>query len=469
MTELDESINAPPLSPVVLPPMPSRFTSLRQLLVLAAPVLAEHVLHMAVGWNDTYLANHLSDHQADAGAAVGTIQYIFWFLGLFAAAIGVGSTALIARATGSRTRRTVNSVCGQSILFAVSLGIILGALLFIFASPIANLTRLQGPAHDFALQYLRVLSPSVPFLIVMFVASACLRGAGDTLTPGIAMIVVDLVNIAFSWGLTRGLWGMPRMGFAGIAIGTVIAYIAGGLLQFGVLWFGRGKIKLHLHRLRPHWVDMKRILRIGLPNGIGDTLNFIANFVLVMVINQTDPTSNSSAAHNIAIRVESLSYMSGFAIAVAATTLVGQALGEKNPRKAERSAYFAFFVGGGFMALMGIAFIFLGRYPVGLLADEPTVRHLATRCLFITGFCQAGFAAAIIFGGALRGAGDTISVMFLQLASILVIRLGGVLIVGLWLRMGLAAIWVVLAGELVVRGALIYGRFLNGGWKRVQV
>jgi putative MATE family efflux protein len=465
MTDIAEQNDA-----ITAPSLPTQHLgSLRQLIMLATPVLAEHVLHIAVGWNDTYLANHLPTHQAEAGAAVGTIQYIFWFFGLFASAIGVGSTALIARATGARMRRTVNSICGQSILFALIFGTILGALLLIFSSPIANVTRLQGLAHNYALQYLRVLSPSLPFLIVMFVANACLIGSGDTLTPATSMIVVDLVNITFSWGLTRGLWGLPKLGFSGIAIGTVIAYIVGGLLQFFVLYSGRGKIKLHAHRLRPHWVNMKRILRIGLPSGIGDALNFLVNFVLIMVINQTDSTSNSSAAHNIAIRVESISYMSGFAIAVAATTMVGQALGEKNPQKAERTAYFAYAVGGSFMALMGIAFIFFGRYPAMLLADEPVVRHLATHCLFITGFCQAGFAAAIIFGGALRGAGDTISVMFLQLASILTIRLGGVLIVGLWLHWGLAAIWVVLASELVVRGALIYSRFAHGGWKSIKV
>lgn len=469
MPQIDEPINAEPLSPGAPAPLGPRSASLRQVLLLAAPVLVEHLLHIAVGWNDTYLANHLPTHQAEAGAAVGTIQYLFWFFGLFASAIGVGSTALIARATGARMRRTVNSICGQSILFALVFGITLGSLLFIFAYPLAEITRLHGLAHDYALQYLRVLAPSLPFLIVMFVANACLIGSGDTLTPAISMVVVDLVNITFSWGLTRGLWGMPKLHFIGIAIGTVIAYIAGGLLQFSVLWFGHGKIKLHAHRLRPHLADMKRILRIGIPNGVGDILNFLVNFVLIMVINQTDPTSNSSAAHNIAIRVESISYMTGFAIAVAATTLVGQALGEKNPGKAERTAYFAYAVGGGFMALMGIAFILFGKYPAMFLADEPVVRHLAARCLFITGFCQAGFAAAIIFGGALRGAGDTMSVMYLQLASILTLRLGGVLIVGLWLHWGLVAIWVVLASELAVRGILIYSRFANGGWKRVEV
>lgn len=442
---------------------------LRQLIFLAMPVLAEHVLHMAVGWNDTYLANHLPSNQAAAGAAVGTIQYLFWFLGIFASAIGVGSTAVIARASGARHRRMANSACGQSMLFALIFGTGLGLLMLVFAGPLANVTRLHGIAHDYAFQYLRILAPSVPFLIVMFVANACLVGAGDTLTPAVSMILVDLVNIFFSWGFSHGIWGMPNLGFDGIAIGTVIAYIAGGLLQCSVLLIGRGGIKLHPHRLRPDWLDMKRILRIGLPSGLGDSINFAANFVLIMVINQTDASSVSSAAHNIAIRVESLSFLSGFAVSIAATTLVGHALGEKNPRKAEHTAYLAYAVGGGFMIFMGILFIFFGHYPASFLGDEPLVRQLAARCLFITGFCQFGFAASIIFGGALRGAGDTVWVMILQLISVVVVRLCGVLIVGLWLRLGLVAIWIVLASELVVRGSLIYARFLQGGWKKIEV
>jgi putative MATE family efflux protein len=441
----------------------------KQLLWLALPVLAEHVLHMAVGWNDTYLANHLPHEAVAAGAAVGTVQYMLWFLGLFAGAIGTGSTAIIARAIGAKHRRLANSVCGQSVLFALILGTALGVFLFAFAVPLARLTGLHDAGYDFALTYLRLLAPSVPFLVVMFVANACLRGAGDTLTPAVSMVVVDVVNLFFSWGFTFGRFGLPEMGFEGIAVGTVIAYVVGGVLQFAVLVRGRGGIQLHLHRLRPHYLDLKRILRIGVPSGFGDLLNWVANFVLIWVVNSTDTTNASSAAHNIAIRIESVSYMTGFAVAVAATTMVGQSLGMKRPRRAERCAYLAYAVGGGFMTLMGVLFIFFGRYPAMLFSDDPTVIDLTTRCLRITGFCQAGFAAAIVFGGALRGAGDTMSVLYLNLFSVMLLRLGGVLIVGLWLRMGLTAIWVVLAAELFVRGALIYVRFVQGGWKKVEV
>src|SRR5438034_11821339 len=100
-------------------------TLLRQLIALAVPVLAEHVLHILVGLNDTYLANHLPTHKAEATAAVGTISYVFWFLGLLSGAIGTGSTAIIARAVGSRHRRRANSACGQSVLFAVFVGVAL--------------------------------------------------------------------------------------------------------------------------------------------------------------------------------------------------------------------------------------------------------------------------------------------------------------------------------------------------------
>src|SRR5438270_13588678 len=80
----------------------------KQMWALAIPVLAENALHMLVGINDTYLANKLPQDAAAAGAAVGTITYFIWFFGLLVAAVGTGSTAIIARAKGARHRRQAN-------------------------------------------------------------------------------------------------------------------------------------------------------------------------------------------------------------------------------------------------------------------------------------------------------------------------------------------------------------------------
>lgn len=440
------------------------------LLWLALPVLAEQILHMAVGMVDTYLALNLPADHAQAAAAVGTISSFVWFIGLIVGAVGTGSTAIIARATGAKHRRLANSVAGQSVTAVLAAGLVTGVVLYVLAGPATAVTGLPPAARQFAESYLRILAPGLPFLMLTFIANACQRGAGDTLTPAIVMIVVDVVNVFFSFALTYGWWGFPTWGFDGIAAGTVLAYVVGGLLQAVVLLSGLSKVRLFVHRLRPHWHTMKRILRIGLPSGLENLLGWGAHFIVLVIINTLDPTSRMPAAHRNAVVIEAASYLVGFAFATATAATVGQALGRRNPRLAQRAAYAAYGMAGSFMGLMGLFFIFFGHYPARWMSpQDPVIIDMTTRCLFITGFCQTGFAAAMVFSGALRGAGDTRAAMAANLTSVLGIRLLGVLIVGYWLRMSLSAVWVVLSAELFLRGCIVYVRFLQGRWRQVEV
>jgi Na+-driven multidrug efflux pump len=161
--------------------------------------------------------------------------------------------------------------------------------------------------------------------------------------------------------------------------------------------------------------------------------------------------------------------MMGFAVAAAVATMVGQSLGMNRSRRATRCAYVGYALGGGIQIAAGIVFILFGGYLARLFSEDPLVQSLTTRCLFITGFIQSGFAAAMIFGGALRGAGDTMAVMYLTLVNLFGVRLLGVFIVARVLKLDLAAVWMVLAGELMIRGAVIFGRFVHGGWKKISV
>jgi putative MATE family efflux protein len=442
---------------------------LRELVWLALPVWAENVLHMAVGFNDTYLASHLPANAAAATAAVGTVTYVLWLLGLIAGAIGTGSTAIIARAVGAKHQRLANSVCGQTITFSALCGTAVALLLIVLAVPTARATGLTGESYGFALYYIRILALSVPFLILMLAANACLRGAGDSVTPAIAMIVVDVVNMFFSFALTRGWFGLPVMGFRGIAIGTVIAYVAGGLIQFGVLTSGRAKLRLFLHRLRPHWDTMRRVLRIGLPSGAESLLVWIAQFSIIIIINKLDVTNVVAAAHIITVRIEAISYMTGMAVATAAATVVGQSLGMRNPHRATRAAHLSYAIGGGLMSIAGVCFILFRHQLAHFLTNDPAIMNLTASCLLITAFAQPGFAGSLVYAGALRGAGDTFVVMIVNLASVIGIRFVGVVIVTLVLGFGLPAVWVILAGELSLRGLFVFVRFRHGGWKHVEV
>ncbi len=448
----------------------------RVVLALALPALAEQIFNFLVGLNDTWLANNLppaplgKDIAPAATAAVGTISYLLWFVGLIVSAVGTGSTALIARARGARHKSLANSVCGQSIAAGAVLGLALGAVLYQWAELWISVTGLSADARVFALSYLRMLAVSLPFMTVMFVANACLRGAGDTLTPAIAMILVNIINMAFSFGLTFGWWGLPRMGFDGIAAGTVIAYIVGGVIQFIVLISGRARLRLHWHRLRPHWHTIRRVLRIGVPAGFEGLLTWVAQFTIVIIINGMDRSNIAPAAHLNAVKIEAFSYLPGWAFATAAATLVGQSLGMNDPRRARRGTYIAFATGGAIMTVCGLLFIFFGgTFARWMLPSQPAIAALTARCLFVTGFIQTGFAASMIFSGALRGAGDTMVVMGINLFSTIGLRLAGVLVAVFYFKLGLVAVWCILAGELFIRGVMVWLRFEQGGWKHIEV
>src|SRR3954467_7314352 len=85
------------------------------LLCLTGPILAENLLHLLVGFTDTWLAGHLREGPKQATAAVGSVAYILWLVNLLASAIAAGATAIVARAIGAKHKRLASSVCGQSI------------------------------------------------------------------------------------------------------------------------------------------------------------------------------------------------------------------------------------------------------------------------------------------------------------------------------------------------------------------
>lgn len=453
---------------------------LRPLALLAIPVFIEHTLHVVVGVTDTYLANTLvatagltdaalaaaRATNAAAGTAVGSVSYLLWFIGLVVSAVGTGATAIIARAYGSQHRRLANKVCGQSILLAGVLGLLTAAGLYAMSGPLTTLIGLTGSSADLFGQYLRVLVIGVPFSTVMFTANACLRGSGDTVAPAAVMVVVDVVNVIFSVALTHGAFGYDGFGFMGIAYGTTLAYVVGGVLQFGVLLSGRRTLRLHLHRLRPEWLTMKRVLRIGLPSGAEGLLWWVANFAVIRSVNHLG--DNAATAHSLAVRVESFSFMSGLAVGTAVATLVGQSLGAGDPLRARRVAYVGYAAGGGIMAFAGLTFIGFSEWWARLFTHDPAVQKLTAECLFLTGFIQCGMAATIIFGSALRGAGDTVAAMLASLSSVVVLRCVGVTVIGM-MGASLRQIWMLLCIELVCRGLLLFARFRTGRWMTARV
>ena len=436
----------------------------RQVLRLALPATAEQMLAMMVGIVDTFLVGHLG---AESLAAVGLANQWIFLSGTFFGAVGTGSTALIARFTGAREPDKANQVLRQSVLLGVLIGVAALVLGLSLARPAVMLLGARGEVVGLSSTYLRIVSGALILAPLMYLGNASLRGAGDTQTPLRIMMVVNAVNIVVAVTAINGLFGVPKMGVAGSALGAATAQVTGGVLVTAVLLRGRGQIRLRLDQMRLDWDVIRRITRVGLPTGVENLLFRIGNMAYVSVLASLGV--KAYAANQVAINAWSLSFMPGFGFAVAATTLVGQALGAKEPKAAEQHGYTSYWMGAGLMAAMGLMFVLFPAQIMGFFTNDAEVIAVGTMPLRVMGLAQPFLAAAMIFAGALRGAGDTRFPMIITAAAIWLIRLPMAYVLGVMLGWGLVGAWTAMSLDMVMRGALNFWRFRGGRWKSIAV
>ncbi|UCC62452.1 MAG: MATE family efflux transporter, partial [Anaerolineae bacterium] len=346
-------------------------------------------------------------------------------------------------------------------------GLVAVALVLPLAEPAVALMGAEPEALAQGATYLRVASLAFPLSALMFVGNACLRGAGNTRTTMMVMAVVNLLNIGVAWTAINGPFGLPKLGVAGSALGATVGRSVGGLLVVIILLRGRSGLKLNLRRWRPDLEIARRVLRVGLPTG-GERLGMRLGMMVFMRVIAGLGTV-AVAAHAVALRAESLSFMPGFGFAVAGTTLVGQGLGARDPGRAERSGYLTYQMALSLMAVMGLGFIFFPRPLIGLFTDDSAVIQMAVTPLRIVGFVQPLLAAAMVFPGCLRGAGDTRFPMVVTSVTIWAIRVSAAAVLGLWLGLGLTGAWLGMATDLATRGIVFFLRFRGGRWKLMKV
>ena len=183
-------------------------------------------------------------------------------------------------------------------------------------------------------------------------------------------------------------------------------------------------------------------------------------------------TDGLMGAHVIGIRLESLSFLPGVAVGIAAATLTGQALGRGDAAGAERAIRLCWALAATVMGAMGLAFLLIPETLAWVMAPGDAmaaVRARAVPLLMICGPIQVFFATYLVLSQALRGAGDTRGPMTITYLSTFLVRLPAAWLLGVTLDYGLTGVWFALCGELVVRGTLYCLRFRGGAWKTVRV
>ncbi len=463
-----------------LRPVTEEQGNLRPLFRLAIPVLCEQLLVLAVSMSDHIITGKYLD--TPHLAAINSAAYLLWLsYGIFSF-IAIGSTAMVARFVGAGREASARRVVNQSMVVGGGLAVFAAVFWWLGADAIIGLLRLEGETAELAGQYMRIVMAGVPFIMLAAVGIACFRGAGDMVIGMVIMGLVNTVNCLVSWSLVLGLGPLPQLGWRGIAWGTFAGYVVGGLLVVALLMAGRSGLHLEFRRMKPDFPMIRRLLRVGIPGGLDMMTVIGCQLWFLSLVNHLGTLA--AAAHGLTLRIESTGYIPGAAFQLAATTLAGQFLGAKDPKRAASSVLTALFFGGGFMTFMGVLyFVFASELPyVFLKSSQTEVAATAAPLLRIVSLAMPSLAVMMIVAGGLRGAGDTRWPMAISLVGFLGVRIPGTYILAFsevaipgtsivfpGFGMGIVGAWIALVVDVNLRALLLGARFWHGGWKRVQV
>ncbi len=436
----------------------------RGVWTLAWPSVIEQSLLTLIGLVDIYIVGHLG---AAALAGVGLGGQVLNLVAALFGAIGVGTTALVARSIGAQEPGEANRLLRQALLLALVLGAAVALAGWLLAEPII---RLLGAAPEVVVTgtaWLQTVASSFALIGVLLVGNAALRGAGDTRSPLLVMLVVNVINVAVAWPLTRGAFGLPALGVVGSGLGAASGQIFGGLMVLALLARGRGPLQLGLKLAAPDFARLRRILNIGLPAGAEQVMLQLALLNLAGIISTFGTAAY--AAHSVGLRISALSFLPGWGFSIAATTLVGQELGARRPERARQSAYAAFWMAFAVMFAMG-AVLFTFEAPIlRVFTSDSAVLEAGAIVIRMSALQQPVLAASFVFSGALRGAGDTRTTMLITITSIWGLRLALAYVFGVVLGWGLFGAWLAIWCDFVFRSTMFYLRFRGGKWQTLRV
>lgn len=473
----------------------------RSVFRLAWPAIAENALQTLLGLVDTAVVARLG---TAALSGVGASQQLIWVLTTALIAVSMGTTVLIARFTGAGQRQRANAVLKQSLMVALVMGLALAPVAFI-AHPLLSMLGLPPDAANDGATYLSITMVFALLIVFMFVAGAALRGAGDTRTPMFVTGFINIINavlaielvfgggkaseILSSWlsSLTRsavtvpGLSWVPELGVAGSAWAAVISRGIGAFILLGLLMLPNGALQLWRGgNWRPSFNLIGRIMKVGIPSMVEQLVMSIGILVYSLIVIGMGEVL--FATSRLVTNVIFLSQMPGFGFAVAATTLVGQSLGAKHPRRALLGSQLATRSALIWMTAMGVVFFFFGDVILRVFTDDPELLRLGGQAMQVIALTQPPLALAFVLAGSLRGAGDVKFPMWVTTTAVWLVRLPIGAFLGLasvsipftgisfpGLNLGLQGIYIGMVAEATVRAVLMYIRYRGGKWQTMKV
>jgi len=432
------------------------------ILALAGPAIASMLLQTGVLYADRVMLGHHSGGSLAAMQIAGPLE---WTLVSVASSFAVGTLALVGRAVGAGDHDAARRHTTQAITIALALGVIVAVAAFAIVLPtlhllFPNASTAPGGALDLARQYLGSALVAAPFYCIGIAGFAALSASGDTVTPLLIGVVVNVLHIAINYVL------IPKLGARGAGISTSASYATEAVLTiFALMRTGR------LATLRPvRWPfgdefgrkALRDLRRLAAPATTERVIYHVAYMGFVWMIARLG--DDAMASNQALIAIEAISFMTVEGFATACGALVAQELGAGRPDHAMRIGWWSTGLAVLTLSTFGVAFLLLRNVLPAMVTPRHDLQAEAARALTVVAIAQPFMAIGVVLGQGVRGAGATrLALMVSMFAGF------GVRLIATWIAtahgLGVTGVWIGSTCDWIVRTVLLIMVWRSGAWR----
>ncbi|OQY39604.1 MAG: MATE family efflux transporter [Spirochaetaceae bacterium 4572_7] len=434
------------------------------ILSMSIPAILEMLLNTMLGLSDTIMISRFIGKEALT--SVGFANQIIFALIFIFSTFNTGAVAMVSRALGEKDYVKLKKISEQNVNINLLISIIILFLGYIFNKQIFRIFDIPEQVYNDTIEYFNIVQISLIPMFLSFSFAANLRGAGNTLTPMIITGIATVINIIGNFVLILGLGPFPALGIAGAAWATTGSRYIALFIYIYIIYIKESNIRLEFKFFFDKNI-VKPLWNISLPGAIEQTLMQTSFVVIGVIVSQLETVSE--AGYRILIQIESISFMPAVGMSIAAATLVGKSLGEKDINKASKVGYLSSGMGMIWGVIVGIFFILFPDQILSIFTKEIDVINKAVPVMFFIALNQIGLNFIIVISGALRGAGDTKGVMINTILRLWLVFVPFSYVSIVVLNLGIVGVWYAEILSFTIFATALFFRFRSKTWAILEL
>ncbi len=434
------------------------------IFLLAIPMVLEMVMESLFALSDVFFVARLG---AAAVATVGLTESMMIVVYTLAMGLSISGTAVVARRIGEKDA----DGAGRAAVQAILLGALIATAIAITGALLApTLLRFMGAGDDVlatGTMFTRVMLGGSVTAFLLFVVNATFRGAGDAAVSMRVMWLANGINIALGPMLIFGIGPFPELGVTGAAIATTIGRGTGLLYALSRLVRGSGNLRVRRAHLVIEPKTMLNMLRLSVNGTFQVLVGSLSWIVLVRFMAVFG--SAAMAGYTIAVRMVMFAMLPAWGLGNAAATMVGQALGAKDPDRAEKAVWTAARYNVAFLGLMGLVFgVFAPAIVRGFTSDSG-VTSVAVDGLRLMALGFPLFAFGMVLTQSFNGAGDTATPTRINIGVFWIFEIPLAWVLARYSSLGFHAIFASITAAYSVLAVVSFIMFRRGTWRTRKV